>query len=315
VLAAGVRGYEAVIAVGATFDAHHYAHFHNSSTAGGFGSVAAASSVYGLAGDRLVWALGNAGSIAGGLWQMRHEAVMTKQLHLAHAALAGLWIARLARRGFTGPRAILEGPQGLYAAATETPRPMVLGDGWRIDEVSFKPWAACRHAHPAIDAALELRARGALAGPVRVETYADALTFCDRPQPATVMEAKFSIQHSVAVVAVRGEPRPADFELAAIADPALAAARALVEVVESEEFTARYPDHFGARIWAGEEPVTLVDARGDPERPLDADGIVAKASALFGWGGLSREQADAGVNLALDGRRTADLMRWIEGVV
>jgi 2-methylcitrate dehydratase PrpD len=240
---------------------------------------------------------------------------MTKQLHLAHAALAGLWITRLARRGFTGPRAILEGPQGLYAATVQAPRPLALGQGWRMDEVSFKPWAACRHAHPAIDAALELRARGALAGPIRVETYADALTFCDRPQPASVIEAKFSIQHSVAVVAVRGVPGPADFEMNAVADPALAAARALIEVAESAEFTDRYPDHFGARVSAGDAAVTLPDTRGDPERPLDSAGIEAKARALFRWGELSASQADTGVQIALKGRDNADLVRWIEDVV
>lgn len=310
-----VRGYEAMIAVGASFDAHHYAHFHNSSTAGGFGAVAAAASVYGMSEAQLVGALGNAGSLAGGLWQMRHENVMTKQLHVAHAALAGLWVARLARRGFTGPRAILEGPQGLYAATTAAPRPMAFGAGWRMAEVSFKPWAACRHAHPAIDAALELRARGALRGPVRVETYADAIAFCDRPQPASVAETKFSIQHAVAVVAVRGEPEPADFEMAAVGDPELIAARARVEVVEAEEFTARYPEHFGARVSAGEAAVTLADTRGDPERPLGRDGIVAKARTLFAWGGLDPDQAERGVALALEGEDAGALIAWLEEVL
>jgi len=314
-LDAAVRGYEAMIAVGATFDAHHYAHFHNSATAGGFGAVAAAASVFGLEQQPLVWGLGNAGSIAGGLWQMRHEAVMTKQLHVAHAALAGLWIARLTHRGFTGPRAILEGPQGLYAATTRSPKPLVAGEGWRMEEVSFKPWAACRHAHPAIDAALELRARGALQGPVRVVTYRDALTFCDRPQPASVIEAKFSIQHSVAIVAVRGEPRPADFEPEAIGDPQISAARAQVQVAEGADFTARYPKHFGAQVSAGGETVTLVDTRGDPERPLAEDGIIAKARALFAWGGLSDAQAERGLVLALEAEECGALLAWLEEVV
>lgn len=310
-----VRGYEAVITVGATFDARHYAYFHNSATAGGFGATAAAASLYGISSERLGWALGNAGSTAGGLWQMRHEPVMTKQLHVAHAALAGLWIARLARRGFTGPRHILEGPQGLYAATTEAPKPLVLGEAWRIDEVSFKPWAACRHAHPAIDAALELRARGSLKGPMRVETYRDAVTFCDKPQPASVIEAKFSIQHAVAVVAVRGSPRPQDFEMDAIADPAVAAARALVEVVAAAEFTARYPAHFGARVRAGEDMVELADARGDPERPIGRDGVIEKAHTLFAWGGLDDGQAVRGVELALEGESLRDLLIWLEEVV
>jgi 2-methylcitrate dehydratase PrpD len=95
-----VRGYEAMIAIGETFDPHHYSLWHNSSTAGGFGAVAAAASVYKLDPTQTIWAFGNIGSVAGGLWHMRHApGAMTKQLHVAHAALAGLWVARLARQG------------------------------------------------------------------------------------------------------------------------------------------------------------------------------------------------------------------------
>lgn len=34
-----VRGYEAMVAVGATLDAHHYAHWHPTGTAGGFSTL------------------------------------------------------------------------------------------------------------------------------------------------------------------------------------------------------------------------------------------------------------------------------------
>lgn len=313
-----VRGYEATIAVGRSFDDRHYGFWHNTSTAGGFGAAAAAASIYGADEAVMAHALGNAGSIAGGLWQMRHEPVMTKALHAAHAALAGLWVARLARRGFTGPARILEGPQGLFAATTTTPRlDGFPGDGdWRIGEVSFKPYPACRHAHPTIDAALALR--DALGdGPVRVETYRDALTFCDRPQPVTEIDAKFSLQHVIAVVAVRGVPALADFSPEAIADPALTAARARVTVAEAPELTAAYPAHFGARVTAGGRTVTAADALGDPEQPLDDARLLAKLRDLVAWGGLAPEEADRAAALALDSpddagcdELTALIARW-----
>jgi 2-methylcitrate dehydratase PrpD len=197
--------------------------------------------------------------------------------------------------GMTGPLDILEGPQGLYAATCREPKPMVLGPGWRIEEVSFKPWAACRHAHPAIDCALELRAAGKLHAPFHVETYADAITFCDKSSPTTETEAKFSIQHAVAVIADGRNASPADFTLEAIA--ALAPLRAQVTVAEHPEFTARYPDHFGARIG----DVTLIDTRGDPERPVTEADIIAKLRMLVAWGGLPDAEADRAVNLALHG--------------
>jgi len=278
-----VRGYEAMISVGATFDAHHYAHWHNSATAGGFGGAVAAVAIFGLDADGIADALGHAGSLAGGLWRMRHEPGMTKQLHVAQASLTGLWHARLARAGARGPRAILEGEQGLYAAMTQVPRPLELGASWRMEEVSFKPWGACRHVHPAIDAALTLKAAGRLATPVHVESYADALRFCDRPEPKTVLEAKFSLQHGIAIVLDKGEPELADFEPDAIAR--LASLRAQVTIAEDAALTAAYPAHFGARI--GE--LVLTDTLGDPERPLSPAQIEAKARALIGWGSAEAE--------------------------
>jgi 2-methylcitrate dehydratase PrpD len=312
-LDAAIRGYEAMITVGATFDARHYAFYHNTSTAGVFGAAAAAASLLGCSEGETVSALGLAGSVTGGLWQMRHEPVMAKQWHVAHAVAAGRDAARCAKRGVAGPRFILEGPQGLYAATTEAPRALVLGESWRLDEVSFKPWAACRHAHPAIDAALELRARGPLQGRIQVETYADALTFCDRPHPRSEAEAKFSIQHSVAVAALRGAPRPEDFSPENIADPQIAAVRHQVTLIEAAEFSDRYPAHFGARVSVGGDSVALIDTRGDPERPLAREDVIAKALQLFAWGGLDDAAAEQGVDLALAGGGGAgDLLRWLE---
>lgn len=309
-LDAAVRGYQAMIAIGATFDADHYRFWHNTATGGLFGAAAAAASGLGADAAQTAAALGLAGSVAGGFWQMRHEPVMGKQWHLAHAVTTGIAAARNALHGVTGPRFVLEGPQGLYAATCTAPRPLELPEAWRIGEVSFKPWGACRHAHPAIDAALDLKARGGLDGPVVVRTYRDAIVFCDRPQPRSVIEAKFSLQHAVAVVMARGVPELADFEPDAIA--ALAAERALVTVEESAAFEGRYPAHFGASVTTAGGEVVLIDTRGDPERPLTAEGVIAKARSLMAWGGLSEAQADTAVRAALEGGRIADIIAVLE---
>jgi 2-methylcitrate dehydratase PrpD len=296
VLDAAARGYEAMIAIGATLDDYHYSRWHPTSTAGLIGGVAAAAGVaFGNNPEGLASAMGNAASVAGGLWQMRHEHVMTKQFHIAHAVRTAVWVAEITDHGITGPAAILEGPQGLYAATCRDPKPMVLGPGWRIEEVSFKLWAACRHAHPAIDCALELRAAGRLTAPYHVETYADALTFCDKPHPKTEVEAKFSLQHAVAVIADGRNATPADFTLEAIA--ALAPLRAQVAVAEDPAITARYPARFGTRV----NGLELHDCRGDPERPVTEADIVAKMHMLAKWGGLPAAEADRAADLALRG--------------
>lgn len=304
-LDAAVRGYEATIAIGSMLDSRHYAFWHNTATAGTLGAAVAAASRLGARQAEIVAALGLAGSVTGGLWQMRHEPVMAKQWHLAHAMATGTLAARHACHGVTGPRFILEGPQGLLAATCQTPKPLDLRERWRIEEVSFKPWGACRHAHPTIDAALELKSQGALQGPIEVSTYRDALTFCDRRDPLSSIEAKFSLQHAIAIVMKRGVPRLADFEPDAIAE--LAEARSHVSVQEDAAFTAAYPAHFGARVASASGEVTLHDTLGDPERPLSRAGLVSKAQALMEWGGISRSMADAAIGTVLETDRVRDI--------
>jgi 2-methylcitrate dehydratase PrpD len=296
-LDAAVRGYEAMIAIGAAMDARHYRHWHPTATMGGMGAAAAMGGLIGFASVEYAQGLANAGSVAGGLWHMRHDDVLTKQWHIYHAVRTGRDAALHVHYGATGPQALLEGPQGLFAAFTDAPGAVrsAGADGWLIDEVSFKPFAACRHAHPAIDAALALRAEGRLQAPFVVETYADALTFCDKPSPATELEAKFSLQHAVAVVADGRNAEPEDFTPEAIA--ALADLHAQVEVREDPAITARYPAHFGARVNGFE----LTDCLGDPERPVSEEQLVAKLHTLARWGGLAAGEADRAARLALEG--------------
>ena len=114
-LAAVVAGYEIMVRVGAALGAEHYYHFHNTSTAGVFGAAAAAGWLLDLDRDRLVWALGNAGTQASGLWQFNDEGALTKPLHPGRAAANGVLAATLSRLGLTGARHILEGERGFFA--------------------------------------------------------------------------------------------------------------------------------------------------------------------------------------------------------
>jgi 2-methylcitrate dehydratase PrpD len=293
-----LRGYEAMIRIGRAMGPGHYARFHPTATMGPFGAAAACGSLLGLDARRMVWALGNAGTQAGGVWQCRHEAVMTKQLHTANAAMMGLQAAEMAALGLTGPSLILEGRQGLFAGLAPDARPgRVLAEPdapWLAHATSFKPWPACRHAHAAVDAALVLRPRiaGRQIATIRVDTYGDALAFCDKPAPRSTIEAKFSLQHAVAVTLLQGRPTLADFEPPALARQDLAAMRACVNVAESLRYSRAYPLHFGAAVAVTLADGTLLsaevpDALGDPENPLAEDAILAKATMLMQTAGVA----------------------------
>ena len=80
-LTAVVVGYEVAIRVGESVGKTHYFHWHNSSTCGVFGAAAAAGWLLGLDQERMTWALGNAGTQAGGLWEFIADGAMSKVLH------------------------------------------------------------------------------------------------------------------------------------------------------------------------------------------------------------------------------------------
>lgn len=298
-----LAGYEAMIRLGAAVGPGHYAFFHNTGTCGGLGSALAASRLLGLSREETVFAMGHAASLSAGLWQCRNEPGETKHVHVAEAARRGAHAAVLARAGLGAPRFVLEGPLGFFPALAPGGDPAaILRDPdapFALHATSFKPWPACRHAHPAIDAALALRAD--LAGEpqsIRVETYRDSILFCDRPNPASPHDARFSLQHAVAVALRDGPPGLAAFEKSGLDDPAYAALRARVAVAEDAAFTARYPARFGARVTIVDASgATRVfeapDAWGDAENPMAAGDVVAKFRALARAGGASDDAARA----------------------
>jgi 2-methylcitrate dehydratase PrpD len=305
-----VRGYEAMIRIGRAVGPRHYFHWHNTATAGVFGAATACADAMGLSLEQATWALGNAGTQAAGLWQVRLEPVMSKQLHTAHAAWAGRSSASLAAAGFTGPQHILEGERGFFAAmCPDGDRSGVLADeaDWLIHQTSFKPWPACRHTHATIDCVLALREQAG-AGPLefaqaRVESFRDAIAICNAPHPKTRTEAKFSLQYCVAAAAALGALRPPHFDEEYVQRADLVEAAQRVTVAESDTFSADYPDHYGARVTlvlqdGREMSHTVRDSSGDPERPLHPDAVFRKARELMAYGGVAPARSDAVIEAA-----------------
>jgi 2-methylcitrate dehydratase PrpD len=316
-----VRGYEATIRIGRALGTKHYAFFHNTSTCGTFGAAAAAADLLQLDIERTTWALANAGSRTGGLWQMRHEACETKSLHNVQAAQTGMQAAMLAAQGVRGPSSLLEGVQGMFAAmspgASAADVVSGLNRDWLIHEVSFKPWPACRHAHPTIDAALAVSAMGLNTGglnavglnakeieTIDVATYKSAIDFCDKPLPATELEAKFSLQHCVAVVLAHGVPMLAHFAVEKLHDADIATLRNKVRVTEDTALSQAFPQHYGARVSVKLRDGCVMtylqtDAKGDPEWPMSTEEIVEKALLLLNEAQYQEPDRLAAATLAL----------------
>jgi 2-methylcitrate dehydratase PrpD len=321
-----VIGYEATIRIGRALGPDHYRYYHNTSSCGSFGAAAAVGAVLALTEEQLVSALGNAGSRTGGLWQMRNESVDTKQFHNVDAALSGSLAAYMAAADISGPAEILEGPQGLFSATSPLACPeRVVNKSdapWLIWECSFKPWPACRHVHATIDACRKLPLAGidvSIVKSIQVQTYNDALVFCDRPDPQTRLQAKFSLQHAVAVCLLEGTPRLTHFEADCYESHPIAALRETVKVSQSDAYQQAYPEHFGAAIEVTLEDgrqlsASVTDAWGDPENPLSDSQIADKARQLMKAAGILNTEALINETLALGESNQQDthkaLLNW-----
>lgn len=289
-LTAVLAGYEACARVGMAVGKEHYKVWHNTSTCGPFGSAMAAATLLELDEEGCVWALGNAGTQACGLWEFLATGAMSKHLHSARAAEAGVLAALLAREGFTGPAAILEGEKGFFRGLCPDPAPDALlatpGGPWELARTSIKPWPCCRHVHPTIDAALALH--GELAGrpiaQIEVATYRTALDVCDRPEPADPYSAKFSLQHCVAAALLDGRIDQSSF--GDKSRRAAAGLRSKVRLRISPQVDARYPDAWGTEVRVdladGQRlEAVRVHCKGDPENPVSEADLATKAVALL----------------------------------
>jgi 2-methylcitrate dehydratase PrpD len=297
-LMAMIKGYEVMMRVGEEIGRSHYHYFHNTATCGAFGAALAVSALLKLDRQRTLWALGNAGSKTGGLWQMRNEKVLTKQWHNAETARSGLMAALLAKQGVSGPEYILEGPQGVFQGMSHDADPKLFlrkSSQWRIYDCSFKPWPACRHAHPAMDVFKQLVDAHHLTQDqieqIEVGVYKDAQVFCDRLNPGTELEAKFSIQHALAAILQWGEPKLEHYAPEAYKSAACTRLRALIQLSEDCQLEQSYPNHFGAKckiLLKNGKSISAYqqDTLGDPEKPLTKQQRETKLSMLLTKAGV-----------------------------
>jgi 2-methylcitrate dehydratase PrpD len=238
-LTALIAGYETAFRVNRLLsDSHYYLGFHSSGTVGTFAAAAACSRLLGLSGEQWAIAFGIAGSLAGGL--LANFGSMTKPLHSANAARAGMLAARLAQEGFTGSPTVLEHEAGFIRTHTLRSDPTVamnpLGEPWALSGMYYKFNAACSGTHSGGDGMRRLVAEhGVTAGDVaqvtirvpKIQTEVANIQW-----PATVEQAKFSIRF-VAAAGLLGINTAEAFptEDSAITDPRVQSVIRLIEVL------------------------------------------------------------------------------------
>jgi 2-methylcitrate dehydratase PrpD len=286
-----ILGIETECRVGNAISPEHYAAgWHITATCGIFGAAAACAKLLGLDAEKTAWAFGLAANQAAGTTGAHGS--MTKSWNMANAARNGVMAALLAGKGYTSTEEGLEGERGfarVFAQRCDFDEIVRgLGDSWELAKNTYKPYPCGIVAHPVIDACLALRndSRISPSAVERIELRVHPLVrlLMGNAAPLTGLEAKLSVQHCAAAALIRGMVGVREFTDAYVNDPAVAALRARVLLVEDPAMPKE-----AARVIVRMRDGSTFDkyvphATGSLERPMSDEALARKFSALAEWG-------------------------------
>src|SRR5262249_38479725 len=166
-LAAAVTGYEVGPRGGICLGPEHIRQgWHSWATVGVFAAAAGAAAGLRLSADKVVHALGIAGTQSAGLMAAQFGA-MVKRMHAGRAAQSGLYGALLAEAGFTGITDVFESPYGGFCTTFSRSQDrfnlaeLTAGLGARFETmaVALKFYSCVGSNHTTLDAIRNIAAR------------------------------------------------------------------------------------------------------------------------------------------------------------
>ncbi|HET6951029.1 MAG TPA: MmgE/PrpD family protein [Acidimicrobiales bacterium] len=176
------------------------------------GVAALASRLLGLGVDETRMAIGHAASAMGGM--MKNRGTDTKGFTAGSAAMHGVMAAELASTGFTADLDILDGDIGvarLLGLDAGDPEKMLDGLGsWDLATrgATIRLHACCGASHWSMDALQQLLRRRPVAPDdieaIDVEIPEFLTDMVPNHDPQTGLQAKYSLEHSLAAVALHG---------------------------------------------------------------------------------------------------------------
>ena len=276
---------------------------------GHFGATLGAARLIDPRAEVLRNALGIVYCLASGNHQSTREGAPTKHVQPGFAAANAVTAALMGSGGLSGVKHPLTGEDGLsrvYLHDRFEPERAVrgLGTAWEFDRLSIKPYPTCRFTHPAISAALALRARlGSDAGKVeRVELVIGPQAHdvvgrdvAEKRAPQTRVNAQFSVQWCVASALAYGEVTPRQLAEEIPPSQKLSAWIAKITVAPDADADAAQCDIGSCTIRAhgafGTREVVETSAKGHPDNPLSDDELLAKFKANLRYAKVSDEQA------------------------
>jgi 2-methylcitrate dehydratase len=173
--------------------------------------------------------------------------------------MRAVYSASLAKRGFTGPSGLFEGPSGLESMFGQK-----IDVDWSDDSLEIikqtvlKKYCSLIHGQPVLEAVLKLKRENGLVAEdieaVRCDIFQSGFdiagggAFGPKDWPQTKEQADYNLKYLIAAALLDDAVGPAQLEQSRVRADDAQALLGRVEIYPDKTFTARYPHELGARI-------------------------------------------------------------------
>lgn len=307
-LMGAIIGYEATIRLACAIQpGNKLRGYHATGTCGTVGAALGIAAALHFNEEQTKTTLSAAVTSAAGVLEMQEDDSDLKPYNVGRAAMDAVAAANIGRMGLKGPEDPLGGKRGFLKVMTDTPHPEYLtdfnSDSLCIEQIYQKTYAACRHAHPAIEAALTLRNEIDIEQieKIEVRAYKLAVSGHDHTEILGVGSAKMSIPFGVAVALQTGSAGLESYSQGTIANEKNLALTRKVSVTEDEGLTALCPEKRASILTIhmidGTTHTKRIDyPKGEPENPLSKEELEEKFRGLAMYGGLTEAECDEVIN-------------------
>ena len=176
--------------------------------------------------------------------------------------MRAVYAASLAKRDFTGPRGLFEGPFGLELMFKQP-----IAVDWEdssleaVTQTVMKKYCSLIHAQPVLEVVLDLKRRNGITAAdvenVHCDVFQGAFEFAggggfgSKDHPQFKEQGDYNLKYLIAAALLDDQLGPAQLEAARIQAQDAQALLARVEIRPDERFSARYPHELGARVAIG----------------------------------------------------------------
>ena len=216
--------------------------------------------------------------------------------------MRAVYAASLAKRGFTGPTGLFEGPKGLEQMFGQS-----ISVNWDDPSLQFirqtvlKKYCSLIHGQPVLEATLDLKRSYDLMAAeiehVRCDIFqagfdfAGGGTYGPKDHPWIKEQGDYNLKYLISAALLDGQVGPAQLDAARIQASDSQAMVARVEVRPDAEFTVRFPQELCARITVRTKDQRIftkehIGYEGGLDNPMSWDRVIEK----FHW--LSESFAD-----------------------